>query len=68
MCLQLEKVVFAAVNELGIKATVKKITDLEEIVNYGVFAIPTVSNEWSYKGKWSVIKQKEIMKWLKELI
>lgn len=41
-CVKLEKTVRAAVVELGLAATVTKVTDLKEIMAYGVMATPAL--------------------------
>ncbi len=41
-CVRLEKTVREAVAELGLAATVTKVTDLKEIMAYGVMATPAL--------------------------
>ncbi len=39
-CKQLEKTVRAAVDELGLDATVEKVTELTDIMEYGLMSTP----------------------------
>jgi len=41
-CLKLEEVVRRAVAELGLDATVEKVTQLDDIVSYGVMTTPAL--------------------------
>lgn len=39
-CKQLEKVVRTAVDEMGLDATVEKVTELTDIMSYGIMSTP----------------------------
>ena len=41
-CKQLEALVKEAVTELKIKANIVKITDIEEIIEYGIMSLPAL--------------------------
>lgn len=41
-CIRLEKNVLEALKELGKEATVEKVTDIKEIMSYGVMSTPAL--------------------------
>ncbi|PID97684.1 MAG: redox-active disulfide protein 2 [Actinomycetales bacterium] len=59
-CANLEKQTRIAVEELGIEATIEKVTDFPDIVSYGVMSTPglVVDEEVLISGR--VAKSKEI--------
>jgi small redox-active disulfide protein 2 len=61
-CHTLEKNTIEAVNELGLDASVSKVTDVSEIAGYGVFITPglVVNGEVKLSGK--VANKEEIKK------
>ncbi|WP_320053835.1 thioredoxin family protein [uncultured Acetobacteroides sp.] len=52
-CKNLEKIVYDAVAELGVNATITKVSDVVEIMKYGVMATPAlvVNENVEIKGR-----------------
>ena len=52
-CQKLEEMVKVAVKELGLEATLRKITDIGEIVRYGILSTPglIVNGKVKHSGK-----------------
>ena len=63
-CHKTEKLVREAVDETGVDATIKKITDVMEIATQGVFGTPAVVIDGDVKCVGKVPKKKEILHWL----
>jgi len=61
-CHTLEKNTLEAVKELGLDAEVSKITDINEIVGYGVFITPGLVVDGEVKLAGKVASKKEIKK------
>ena len=63
-CKRLEKNVEVAIEELGIDASIEKVTDFKEIAKYGVMSTPAlvVDEQLIVSGK--VPKSEEIKKYL----
>lgn len=59
-CKQLEKVVRLTVEEMGIEATVEKVEDIQEIMNFGVMTTPALVIDGQVVVKGKVPKTKEI--------
>lgn len=51
-----------ALAELGIEATVEKVSDFAEIAKYGVISIPSLVIDETVVSTGKVLKPKEIMK------
>jgi small redox-active disulfide protein 2 len=64
-CKQLEANAKKAVEELKIKAEIKKITDVGKIVDYGVMATPAIVIGGEVKASGRIPTAEEIKKWLK---
>ena len=63
-CHTLEKNTKDAVEELGLEAKVEKVTDLNEIANYGVFITPGLVVDGEVKLTGKVANKNEIKKLL----
>ena len=65
-CIALEKRVRETVEEMGINANVRKVTDIGEIMEYGVMMTPAlvINNEVKYAGR--VPSREEIKDVLKD--
>ena len=52
-CISTEKVVATVVAQLGIEATIEKVTDIMEIMNYNVMSTPAIviNEKVVFKGK-----------------
>jgi small redox-active disulfide protein 2 len=61
-CLTLEKNTKDAVAELGLDAQIGKVTDINEIVNYGVFMTPGLVVDGEVKIVGKVASKDEIKK------
>lgn len=63
-CQTLEKNTSEALEEMGIQATVEKITDVNQFANYGVLVAPglVVNGELKVFGRLS--SKEEIKKWI----
>lgn len=64
-CDKLEVNVKQAVKELGIDATIEKVTDIREMVAYGVMQTPTLVVDEEVKVVGKVISSEEIKKYLR---
>ena len=63
-CQEVEKVVQEAVADLGIEATVEKVTDYEEIMGYGVMATPGLVIDEQVVSAGRIPKKSEVTSWL----
>lgn len=63
-CVQLEENVRTAVNELGIDANIEKVTDIKEIIAYGVMQTPALVVDGEVKVAGKVLKPDKIKKYL----
>ena len=63
-CIQTEKNVKDVVQDVGISATVEKITDIMEIAGYGVFGTPAVVVDGEVKSVGKIPKPEEIKSWI----
>ena len=63
-CNKAEKIVTAAIDELGIDATVEKVTDMMQIAGYGVFSTPAVVVDGEVKIVGKVPKKDDVKAWL----
>ena len=64
-CKQLEANAKKAVDELKIKAVIEKVTDVGEIVDYGVMSTPAIVINGEVKASGRIPTTEEIKKWLK---
>jgi len=64
-CKETEKVVREAVAESGVDATVEKVTDMQQIVSYGLFATPGVVIDGVVKVSGKVPTKAEMLALLK---
>ena len=64
-CKQLEANAKKAVDELKIKADIEKVTDVGEIVEYGVMSTPAIVIDGEVKASGRIPASEEIKKWLK---
>ncbi|WP_352420653.1 thioredoxin family protein [Proteiniborus sp.] len=64
-CDKLEVNVKHAVKELGIDATIEKVTDIREMVAYGVMQTPTLVVDEEVKVVGKAISSEEIKKYLR---
>jgi small redox-active disulfide protein 2 len=64
-CKQLEANAKKAVEELKIKANIEKVTDVGEIVDWGVMSTPAIVINGEVKASGRVPTTEEIKKWLK---
>ncbi|GGM23683.1 hypothetical protein GCM10011351_06830 [Paraliobacillus quinghaiensis] len=64
-CKRLEKNVQVAVKELGVDASIEKVTDFKEISKYGVMSTPALVVDDEVKVFGKVAKAEEIKTFLK---
>ena len=64
-CKQLEANARKAVEELKVKAEIKKVTGVSEIVNYGVMSTPAIVIDGEVKASGRIPTAEEIKKRLK---
>jgi small redox-active disulfide protein 2 len=64
-CKKTEEIVRQAVAESGVEAAVEKVTNLNEIVGYGVIGTPAVVVDGVVRSVGKVPRKEEIMAWLK---
>ncbi len=57
-----------ALAELGIQATVEKVSDFTQIAKYGVISIPSLVIDETVVSTGKVLKPKEIMKILEGMV
>ena len=63
-CLRVEKVVRQTIEEVGVEATVEKVTDIMEIAGYGIFGTPAVVVDGEVKSVCKIPSVEEIRTWL----
>lgn len=63
-CKRLEANTKVAVEELGIEATIEKVTDIKEIMKYGVMSTPALVVDEKVKVMGKVPSSKDIKKFL----
>lgn len=63
-CKRLEENAKKAVEELGVEATIEKVTDIKEIMKYGVMKTPAIVVDEKVKAFGRVPKVEEIKKYL----
>jgi len=64
-CKEVEKLAMDTVRESGVAANVEKISDLKEIMGYGVFSTPAVVIDGEVKSVGKVPSKKEFLSWIK---
>ena len=64
-CKKLEENAREAVKEAGISAEVKKVTEIGDIIGYGVMTTPALVIDGEIKCSGSTPSPEEIKKWLK---
>ena len=55
-----------AIKDLGVAAEVTKVTDINEIMNFGVMMTPALAIDGEVKASGKVPKLEEIRKWIGE--
>jgi len=63
-CVQVAEAAEAAVKELGIEATVEKITDINRIMDFGVMMTPALAVDGEVKVVGKVPSAEEVKKYL----
>jgi small redox-active disulfide protein 2 len=64
-CKKTEEIVRQAVAEAGVDAQVEKVTNLTEIVSYGVMGTPAVVVDGVVRAVGKVPRKEEVLAWLK---
>lgn len=64
-CHEVERIVQEAVAEVGVVATIEKVSDFKEIAKLGVFSTPSVVIDGQIKCVGKVPAKKEVLSWLK---
>ena len=64
-CKQLEANAKKAVEELKISSEIEKVTDVGEIVDYGIMSTPAIVIDGEVKAYGRIPTTEEIKKWLK---
>lgn len=65
-CQTLESKVKEIVNKEGIEAIIEKVTDISEIMNYGIMMTPGLVVNEQVKCFGIIPKEEQIISWLKE--
>ena len=63
-CSKTEKLVQEVIREIGVDASVEKITDMMQIASYGIFGTPSVIVDGEVKCTGKVPKKSDIKTWL----
>ncbi|KAJ48936.1 small redox-active disulfide protein 2 [Clostridium tetanomorphum] len=63
-CKKLEENTRKAVEELGVDATIEKVTDMKDILSYGVMKTPALVVDEKVKVMGRVLSSEEIKKYL----
>lgn len=66
-CLTLEAKVKEIVSQNNINAVVAKVTDIQELMNYGIMMTPGLVVNEQVKRFGVIPKDDQILKWLKEI-
>lgn len=67
-CNQLEQTVREIINNEKLDATVEKITDIQEIMSYGILMTPGLVVNNKVRSYGTIPAKKQIVEWLKEEI
>ena len=65
-CLTLESKVRELVQQNNLKAVIEKVTDIQEIMNYGIMMTPGLVINEQVKSYGIIPKDDQLIKWLKE--
>ncbi len=65
-CHQTEKIVREAVSEVGVSASVEKVTDVKRIAEYGVFGTPAVVVDGNVKSVGKIPIKDDVKKWIRK--
>lgn len=65
-CKQLEENAKKAVDELHLKVSIRKVTDVGEIIGYGVISTPAIVIDGKVKSYGKVVDVEKIKEWLKQ--
>ena len=65
-CKTLTEIVTEAVNELGVNAKVEKVTNIDDIMNYGVMTTPALAIDGEVKSQGNIPAKDEIKKWIRK--
>jgi len=65
-CKKLSELTQTVVQELGIPAEIKKITDINKIIDYGVMVTPALVIDGDIKAAGKIPSKQEIAEWIKE--
>ena len=63
-CSKTEKLVQEVIREIGVDASVEKVTDMMQIASYGIFGTPSVIVDGEVKCTGKVPKKSDIKTWL----
>lgn len=63
-CSKTEKLVREVIKEMGVDASVEKVTDMLQIASYGVFGTPSVIVDGEIKCVGKVPKKNDVKAWL----
>lgn len=63
-CERLENNTKQAIQELGLDATIEKVTDIKDIMKYGVMSTPALVVDEKVKSMGKVLSPEEIKKYL----
>ena len=63
-CQQTEKIVKEALAEVGVEASVQKVTNTMEIAGYGVFGTPAVVIDGQVKSVGKIPSKNEVQSWI----
>jgi small redox-active disulfide protein 2 len=63
-CNQTEKIVKEALAEVGVEASVEKVTDVLKIAEYGVFGTPAVVINGDVKSVGKIPRKEDVISWL----
>ena len=65
-CERLEKMAREAVEEVGVEATLTKVTQMDEIMEYAIVGTPGLVIDGDLKISGRLPRKKEIVTWLEE--
>lgn len=63
-CVQLEEIVKMAVTDLGVEATVEKVSDYSDILSYNVMSTPGLVINDHVVSSGRIPSENEVMNWL----
>ena len=65
-CKKLSELIQTVVQELGISVEIKKITDINQIIDYGVMVTPALVIDGDVRVAGKIPSKQEIAEWVKE--